>query len=48
MINRARWRWSANTATRFAVPAALVLLTVTLVLYGLQIRLVGNAFTGGR
>ena len=28
--------------------AALVLLTVTLVLYGLQIRLVGNAFTGGR
>ena len=28
--------------------AALILLTVTLVLYGLQIRLTGNAFTGGR
>lgn len=28
--------------------AALILLTVTLVLYWLQIRLVGNAFTGGR
>jgi putative spermidine/putrescine transport system permease protein len=28
--------------------AALILLTVTLVLYGLQIRLARNAFTGGR
>ena len=28
--------------------AALILLTVTLALYGLQIRLAGNAFTGGR
>jgi glutamate synthase domain-containing protein 2 len=33
MINRARWRWSANTATRFAVPAALVLLSAVFALW---------------
>jgi glutamate synthase domain-containing protein 2 len=33
MINRARWRWSANTATRFAVPAVLVLLSVVFILW---------------
>jgi glutamate synthase domain-containing protein 2 len=33
MINRARWRWSANTATRFAVPAVLVLLSVVFALW---------------
>ena len=33
MINRARWRWSANTATRFAVPAVLVLISAMFALW---------------
>ncbi len=33
MINRARWRWSANTATRFALPAVLLVLSVVFALW---------------
>jgi glutamate synthase domain-containing protein 2 len=33
MINRARWRWSANVATRFALPAALLALSVVFALW---------------
>ena len=33
MINRARWRWSANTVTRFGLPLALVALSVVFALW---------------
>ncbi|WP_126174711.1 FMN-binding glutamate synthase family protein [Tsuneonella rigui] len=33
MINRARWRWSANTATRFGLPAALLALSIVFALW---------------
>jgi len=33
VINRARWRWSANVATRFSVPLALLALSALLMLW---------------
>ncbi len=34
MINRAHWRWSANVASRYALPAILLTLSVAFVLLG--------------
>ncbi len=34
MINRAQWRWSANVATRFALPAALLAASVLFAVLG--------------
>jgi glutamate synthase domain-containing protein 2 len=33
VINRAHWRWSANVASRFALPGALIVLTIALALW---------------
>ncbi|MGN3974654.1 FMN-binding glutamate synthase family protein [Tsuneonella sp. SYSU-LHT278] len=34
MINRAQWRWSANVATRFALPTACLVLSIAFALAG--------------
>ena len=33
MINRARWRWSANVATRFAIPAVLLVASMAFAMW---------------